>query len=405
MFGVGNNFMIKKKCKFIILLFLLVLFNVSSSAASLLASQDNKTTLYDDVTASSTHLEPIYGSVNCNNHCCVIERNGKYGLMKNDEIWREPYYDEIISYSKGEAFILRKGNFYGYGYCDGGILEPQFESVEEAQPLYQIAMKPKRYGKYGYVSKEGINIPCLYDEVEYLENKILKVKKGKKYGYITFDNFKQNNFNVDFLYDDILKIPCNDVGNVFRWNYELIKVVKNGKVAYLSKENKLGDFVYDDITFFQAFNQAGFFKIKQNNKYGLLIYNAADRSVAEYISPIYDDVISINNEGLVIVENEGKKGIVKANDALFLPIKYNDVKVKKFRSLYNRDFGSEPMIVNGKRERPAYPFRYYCKQLIRLPYNAAQAVFLAASFVVCPPVAFYGTLKAPSDNTDEYTQK
>ena len=163
--------------------------------------------------------------------------------------------------------------------------------------LYTLTLAEVK--KNGYRNWINMEENIVYDSISFIENKLIRVKKDGKYGYILRD----------------LIIPCvyDDVG----WAKEgFIAVKKNKNWGYL---NMLGSllitFLYDDCRDFSG----GFAAVKKNNKWGFINIHG---DLA--IPLMYDRVYSFS-EGLAAVEKNAKWGFINVHGDLVIPLMYDDV--------------------------------------------------------------------------------
>lgn len=339
--------------------------------------------------------------------------------------------------SKGKI-IISVNTPWGIGYfadADGNLLfNKQFEAVEE---FVDGLAKVKLGGKWGFINTSGdVVIPCIHDEVLYLDTDKVKVKYKGKWGAVNtsgevmipcvYDEFSYlvSEFNCETYIHDIayamnnekwgvinatgeVIIPCVydevkseidcedesdlDVSNVLNVKYSVehysdvltgIIVQHKGKWGHIDARGKsVVPFIYDYI----PIGHDGFSGIVQlNGKWGLV-----STSGDTIIPCIYDDVDYYN--GIAHVMKNGKCGLIDLSGKVIIPCLYDEIDwwdlcsdYSKVKVKQNDKWG----IVNssGKLVIPCLydDIRFSDSNEIQVQYNGKWGVINMAGKVIVP---------------------
>ncbi len=127
-----------------------------------------------------------------------VRIGNKWGYVSaTEKLIVSPYYDETKKYNIGSGCV-RKGTFWGFVDALGKeVYKPQFESVKETNSNKYIVYKN---GKKGIFDENGIELMSLfYKDCEELMPNYYKTRLFGKYGLVD----AKNNKIIDFLYDNI----------------------------------------------------------------------------------------------------------------------------------------------------------------------------------------------------------
>lgn len=260
------------------------------------------------------------------NGYAVLEVDGKYGLIdESGSIVIQPSYDAIgvfdandeyapVKLGEDNYFIDRQGNrklASSAGYTDFGIfsqgaapavLDGKYGYVnaefgysdfiwEYAGPIYNSMAAVKKDGKWSLIDNSLAELTdYIYDDIAINDFGICSaqnavfVKEGEKWGILG----EKGSFVASALYEDV---------RTFNENGGFAAVKKDGKwgfVTFLGSE--LGSFVYED-----AFSFCGSFAaVKQDGLWGVI-----DSNLEWVISPVFDDVMTMNESGYMAVQKDG----------------------------------------------------------------------------------------------------
>lgn len=340
--------------------------------------------------------------------------------------------------SKGKI-IISVNTPWGIGYfadADGNLLfNKQFEAVEE---FVDGLAKVKLGGKWGFINTSGdVVIPCIHDEVLYLDTDKVKVKYKGKWGAVNTSGEVMIPYIYDVLYYECSEQDCetyyhdivyvmnnekwgiiNAVGEVIipcvcdnmisgddygeESNLDVsnlltvhpcscphsdiidgIKVQYKGKWGYIATDGKsVVPFIYDDIRYYYTvIDQVG---VQLNDKWGLV-----STSGDTIIPFIYDDVDYYN--GTAHVMKNGKCGLMDWSGKVIIPCLYDEIDwwdlcsdYSKVKVKQNDKWG----IVNssGKLVIPCLydDIRFSDSNEIQVQYNGKWGVINMAGKVIVP---------------------
>lgn len=305
-----------------------LLFSALSLIATLAINAQSQTFKYDRVGDFKEGMAQVFvGS--------------KFGFIdiSGKEVIPPIYEDNFPHYEFKDGFIvLKKDNLLGIIDKTGKVIAPfEFKSIGSFSNGIAEATKPGT--KVGFIDPFGKTvIPFQYDifillgGVKCIDGMIPVQNNTNKKGYI----HKTGNLVVPFKYEEARNFS-NGLG--------LVKRVFNGKVSYL---NNFGASAipekYDDgrdfIDGFAAVNlgakQTPTYELS-GGKWGLI-----DKSGKEVVPFIYDRIYE-NKNGFAIVANgkypNEKKGLIKADGKVILPVEFNDIKMLNGRLIAKKEFG------------------------------------------------------------------
>ncbi len=286
--------------------------------------------------------------------------NGKYGVINNEgQIVIEPTIDEFILIPNNSKPIF----IYAYDIND------------ETKEYKTKAINEKNEEIYtGYDKIEAIDNHDSKQNFWYEDN-VLRVKVVDKYGIINFNGDKVLNCEYDEIQaldgvksNFIVKKDgknglVNEVGQIIiEAKYKNIMALKDGyKSEYIivNDEDKCGlistsgqiliEPLYQEIKYLGSSN---LFAAKENDKWKLI--NIEDNSIS--IDGLYKDIIEAKADNIVVVNNEGKHGIVdKENNEKIKP-EYEDLKYA-FSIYYIAKKDGNYGIINSENE-VIIPFEY-----------------------------------------------
>ena len=251
--------------------------------------------------------DPMYDSITINkDKHIIVKSNEKYGIICKDKLILPAEYDSISL--RPYNFVVSKNKKYGIADNTGKILLPiKYDSIKTIstgdRDWYQYYYEIKLGTKYGaYDSKVQLLVPPKYDKLEYSQSMY-----GDDRMFIVYLNGKRGAY-ADLRYQFKSVIPVSyDTIDYDRLNH-IWTVSNNGKKGVYSLWNS------EDIKSIPAqFNEISllndcFYKIKNNNKYG--IYSIAKSAIV--VPLIYDSIKPekgvYENIPTYIVEQNGKLG-------------------------------------------------------------------------------------------------
>lgn len=311
-----------------------------------------------------------------------VYTNNKWGVINSfGNIVIEPTYDEtiVIPDSTKAVFVCTYDVDYTNGKYKTKVLNEKneeiitgYETVEaienydESNTIWYEAdvLKVKKDGKYGLVDFKGKKLAeCDYTEIVSLKgtsNSLLTTRDGKKgivdnTGAVILDNEYKNIQAISNKYENGYIVQAqNGKYGIMNWNktvavetkYETVKPIYGAGNYYVVKENgkwKVVDTVegsyltgiYDDII---SIND-DYAVVKKGKKYGVV--SIIDGEVAVPVS--YDDIIFSTSEKYIVNKN-GKYGIVDRKNTELLEAKYSNLIYRADANFYegtNSDYTSD----------------------------------------------------------------
>lgn len=227
---------------------------------------------------------------------------------------------ELLSHeSNNSLFFAKKNNKWGMIDFYGKELIPfTYDNLH----LYQGIAIVGNAGKYGVLDylSDRIIVPLIYEEITYIKDGFLKVKKNKKCGIIDISgeiilSVKYtdiiNIYDKKDVFDEVAFLVCNKGV----WN----KVNLLGVVNRFNKQ--LIPIKYDEIDhdFVEILKEEGLIRAKKNGKWGFL-----DKSGKEIIPFVYENVWNFKS-GSAFVSKDQKWGSINPFGNLEIEIKYDEI--------------------------------------------------------------------------------
>lgn len=256
--------------------------------------------------------------------------NGKFGVINNDgETVIQASYDEIIAIPNNSRpiFICT----YDINDSDGtyktkAINEKneeiltgydKIEAIDNTDSKHNVwyednVLRVSRNGKYGMINFEGQEVvPCEYDQIAALKGVTSNfiVKKDGKTGLLN----EKGQTIVKTEYKDILTLKES-------YKSEYIIVNEENKYGVISTSGTiLIEPVYDGVKYLGS---SSLFAVKQDNTWKLM--DTEEKKII--IDSGYKDIVEAKSENIVVVDKDGKYGVVsKANEEKIKP-QYEDLK-------------------------------------------------------------------------------
>jgi len=215
-------------------------------------------------------------------------------------------FDEVL-YIDGLFYVDKegkKGVYDGFGKC---LLSVEFDEIGGRSEGYRIVRKGQKYSYVNEINwKVSLTWLDVYPNVMRLgamsNGQFLIQKKAKNYIMdTTGKTFKL--FNLDRI---------NTFSNVISG----VKI-KNGKIGFFNRTGtELSPFIYDYVELMKN----GLYLVKNKDKLGVL-----SKGAEPLIDCQYDD-ISVWTENHLLVESGTKKGIFTITGKLIVPIEYDLIK-------------------------------------------------------------------------------
>ncbi len=207
---------------------------------------------------------------------------------------------------------------------------------------------------WGFSDVEGvIQIPAVYDTVNFFSEGLAVVQKGGKYGYID----KNDSLVIDMVYDaagsfsgkrafvryEGKRFAINRLGQSVSANMRCQGAIGISSYFYTSRNcycqfevpiyveflNSEGDYSKRQVTtyYFDAFeeNHCGQAKAKLQGKWGMISSDGKVLCPFEYDAIHFPYSMTINPYCKAVVEKAGKKGVLSEKGEVIAPVKYSDL--------------------------------------------------------------------------------
>lgn len=232
-------------------------------------------------------IPAIYDKItDLNNNKILVEKDGKKGLIYNENTVIPVEYDNITSFcinNDCNYHKTEKNNKYGICCSSGNsACSPDVYDDFKIQDQWILTTNNSKFGAC-LTKNPKLCVPALYDDIEFRDDLIITTKDSKKGAYSVY-------------YDRIVHSVYEDFDKILSLENNVITAEKNKKTGTYkaNEENKILIPVKYDFV-----NSYGI--IKENNLYGIYLKNIK-------INPIYDDII--RNHPDYIIKKDGKYGLI-----------------------------------------------------------------------------------------------
>lgn len=265
------------------------------------------------------------------------KRNGKHGHI--DITGREIIpcmYDDGCYFSEGVAAEYLNGKCGMVDYFNNTVIPFEYEEICVCK---NNLINAKKNGKYGLINKNNeVVVDFLYDEIDCWETReclCYPANKDDKWGLID----RNGDIIEDFIYDDAQLISDNEDNAG-----EFIILLKGDYKAVYSTRKKrfITDFIYN----FVGYLSEGRFLVNIDNKVGFIDTNG------EQITPLIFDKYTHEdfNEGVCVVSQNGKDGLINLSGELIIPCKYKKLHSCHDGLIYTTDSDGNDGYINKKNE-------------------------------------------------------
>ena len=253
-------------------------------------------------------------------------QRGKWGLINiQSQTWLiPPLYDEISRFI--DHWVVENNGLYGYYDMNGEVFfECDYQYIQRCNNNFLL----KRNNKMGFVDfdKKPI-IPLKADSVQLLcrtrSEFIIGVLNNNQWA------FRLNNGQL------IGGVKADSVFSISK-----VLVLKKGKNFYFGEWKDTAIIVNRNLSF-QGFKRVyGYHYIyKQNNKYGVWYCKGGNWIQRGRVTQaVYDKIklLRVQNHHLLLVEKDGKFGVLHLNGKLQVDITYKDYRILDNGAFYIKD--------------------------------------------------------------------
>lgn len=251
-------------------------------------------------------------------------------------------------------FVAQKNKMWGIINWDGQVILPfQYEQIQDAFYNYVIISKAGKLGIVDFAGKELV--PAKYSNIKVV-NDLAYVRENGKEGLLDL----QNNVVVPAEYDTI-----------FEPNQNFIKVVKGKKIGYLTYQGKeVLPAVYDAVNLYNPQYQL-FITVVKDGKMGVV------NSEFKPLLPCeYDSVFAETYQKYIWVKKNGLQGLLDDKGKVVVPIQYQYID-----NLEKDNYSNNPRILLAQLKnkwgildtigKPIIPFEY---DYMKLDYSRQRVV-------------------------------
>lgn len=236
----------------------------------------------------------------------IIKKDNKYGIynFEKKKIIISPIYKKIYKFKKGFAKVIKSSEMSASKNTERvGLINQEGEIIiipedyNDIKPFQEGLAAVKKNNRWGFINKiNKVIIPYSYDKVSYFRDGYVRVKLGKFIGLID----KQGKSILPPIYDKISK--------KYKSNFNLIRVIKNGKKGWVTKDN----------LFFKRIEKHSreYAKIYQDEKVGII-----DKNMKVIVAPVFDEIKYNASFKFIQIKKNGKWGYIdKTGRILISPI-------------------------------------------------------------------------------------
>ncbi|HFK5505736.1 WG repeat-containing protein [Elizabethkingia anophelis] len=299
----------------------------------------------------------------------IVKTEDKYRIINEQgKFILKPAYDTIYHYKVDNSNFSPKFSFYiatkGNSHV---LLNHKLQKVAEQQNNWEnffsykikinnedkiyIVYQLNENSGYGMVNESGkLMLPFVYDELELFNNQYFIAVKDDKYGVIDMEGkelypfeytsiSRVNSENIPlYIFTEKDRAKLIDVNKKVYLSYEAIEqvfydenkfIIKKGKYGVVSRQNKIiVPFIYDQISNWVEYGPERNHFVKKGSKYGML--NEHFRVCV----PIIYDKLGYQLSGVIVVEKDGKQGIINMENHILCPLKYDEIFMNDYISMF-----------------------------------------------------------------------
>ncbi len=247
-----------------------------------------------------------------------IANTGKkmFFILANGSTSISPQFDEIISSSNPELFVVKNKNVYCFFNPGSGILKgpgnfTSYNNPENNMNLY-IIKKGEKYMMVD-IKKQGVCSPEYDQIIGILSDSAFAVKKNNKCGVVNFSGDQK----LDFIYDSIVFTSLRTIDEFI----ELRKDKKWGLADLSYKQIINCKYEIFDLKFLRNFSDSfpqKCFPAKLNSKWGMVSLTGQ-----QIIPHEYDSVLDLRRDKRLTVVKNTKMGLIDLNNKILFPFLYD----------------------------------------------------------------------------------
>lgn len=250
-----------------------------------------------------------------------VKKNGKIGFIDKHNQVKLPFiYANADNFENGFASATMTGKDEEWGVIDktGKIVVPfKYRYVYQVSPneagwVFSVTQDDKEM----MLNEKGNIVFPAYDEIGFIEQGLVNVKKGEKWGFVN----AKNETKIDFVYDEAIG---------FYNGLALVK--KDGKYGFI---NPLGEVVipliYDKISqpFYDSFGQnVDTITAQKDGKFYFLHKDGSTMplnfdEVDDYMKGVFQDLVVVANRDKTD-PNKRYYGVINKHGKIVIALKYS----------------------------------------------------------------------------------
>ncbi|MCF8304643.1 MAG: WG repeat-containing protein [Bacteroidales bacterium] len=293
---------------------------------------------YDDVFKGEDHFFPV-------------KKDGRYGFVKNGELFISLDYDDFNGMEEGLAAMSYKGK---WGFVNTKGRESIPFRYDKLRALSGGLAAAKKGGQWGFIDKNGnTHIEFSFDSaLDFLNGHAFGKQNGTwfilnkngsrqstpysevipfdEHGYIVAQNGKYGFINKQ--YNEVL--PCRYKG-IYHYTDGMLKITKGGGSGlYNYESNKIIEPKYhtifpvrDGLIKVKTAASTGYFD-RQGNGLILMPYDDINRQDVKEMFTRRSGL-----KGIIRVTKNGRMGCINQNGTLIIPVEYHDIQLTGFKNM------------------------------------------------------------------------
>ena len=245
------------------------------------------------------------------NHLIRVKKNGKYGFLEcyNYKELTPMHFDEASPVCDNKARVKLDGNYY-YLNDKGKIIVPSHNMFNKKAGVIDHA------GKYGFIDPNGKELlPAVYNNINGDSEDFFVVLKDCKYGVVSPNGILITPIKYDYIYGngELTELSFNNR----YYGSKLCEVIighSSGVINAMGTE--IIPPIYDEIT---SWIENGVIAVRLGNKWGYIDTNG--HSFAGSIH--YENIGGFLTNKLLSAKYNGKWGAVNQNGDVMIPFLYD----------------------------------------------------------------------------------
>ena len=216
-------------------------------------------------------------------------------IIDDEECGCELFFIDSIQTTK-------RGDRFGFKLADGReLVEPRYMFVDKWHGDYCLALM--NYDSTGLLNRQGREVvPCIYQEVMYPTDGMIRVKQADRYGFLAEDG-------------SVAIAPQYSAASTFSEGYAVVAITVDSHFVEYVFIDKGGNIILrDDYQYAYPFFN-GFAVVKKYDRYGLI-----DKQGRMVVHPNYEVLTAVDSNMRYIANNPHGDGLALFSARTFQPI-------------------------------------------------------------------------------------